>query len=68
VPVVTVKKKDYRLGGAGNVALNIQSLGAKPVLCSLIGNDEEGKKLLQCLDDKGISKAGIASARIDPQR
>jgi len=43
-----------RLGGAGNVALNIQSLGAKPVLCSLIGNDEEGKKLLQCLDDKGI--------------
>ena len=50
VPVVSVKKKDYRLGGAGNVALNVQSLGAKPVLCSLIGNDDEGKKLLQCLD------------------
>jgi rfaE bifunctional protein kinase chain/domain len=59
VPIVTVKKKDYRLGGAGNVALNIQSLGARPLLCSLIGNDDEGKKLLQCLDDKGISKEGI---------
>ena len=66
VPVVTVKKKDYRLGGAGNVALNVQSLGAKPVLCSLIGNDDEGKKLLQCLDDKGISKEGIAISQDRP--
>ncbi len=66
VPVVTVKKKDFRLGGAGNVALNVQSLGAKPVLCSLIGNDDEGKKLLQCLDDKGISKEGIAISQDRP--
>ena len=53
VPVVTVRKKDFRLGGAGNVALNVQSLGAKPILCALIGNDDDGKKLLQGLDDKG---------------
>src|SRR5258706_12448386 len=66
VPVVTVKKKDYRLGGAGNVALNVQSLGAKPILCSLIGNDEDGKKLMQCLDDKGISKEGIAISHDRP--
>ena len=66
VPVVSVKKKDYRLGGAGNVALNVQSLGAKPVLCSLIGNDDEGKKLLQCLDDKGISKEGIVISQNRP--
>ena len=46
VPIVNVKKKDFRLGGAANVALNIASLGAKPILCALIGNDEEGKKLL----------------------
>src|SRR5882672_2585247 len=59
VPVVRVKKKDFRLGGAGNVALNIQSLGAKPILCALIGNDDDGKKLLQCLTDNGISKEGI---------
>src|SRR5450432_2691630 len=59
VPVVTMRKKDFRLGGAGNVALNIQSLGAKPILCSLIGNDDNGKKLLKQLENKGLSSEGI---------
>ncbi len=62
VPIVTVKKKDFRLGGAGNVALNVQSLGAKPILCALIGDDENGKKLLRSLADKGISNEGIISS------
>ena len=66
VPVVTVRKKDFRLGGAGNVALNVQSLGAKPILCALIGNDDDGKKLLQGLDDKGISKEGIVVSQDRP--
>lgn len=59
VPIVTVKKKDFRLGGAANVALNVASLGAKPILCALIGDDEDGKKLIQRLDDGKISKDGI---------
>jgi D-glycero-beta-D-manno-heptose-7-phosphate kinase len=59
VPIVTVKKKDFRLGGAANVALNVASLGAKPILCALIGDDEDGKKLMQRLDDGKISKDGI---------
>jgi rfaE bifunctional protein kinase chain/domain len=59
VPIVTVKKKDFRLGGAANVALNVASLGAKPILCALIGDDEDGKKLIQRLDDSKISKDGI---------
>src|ERR1700704_6122946 len=66
VPVVSVRKKDFRLGGAGNVALNIQSLGATPILCSLIGNDDDGKKLLQCLDDRGISRSGIVISQDRP--
>ncbi len=66
VPVVTVNKKDFRLGGAGNVALNIQSLGARPILCSLIGNDDDGRKLLQRLDDKGLSKEGIVISQERP--
>jgi len=37
VPVVDIEKRENRLGGAANVALNIQSLGAKPVLFSAIG-------------------------------
>ena len=50
VPVIEVKKHEKRLGGAANVALNIQSLGANPILCSVIGNDNNGvifKKLLK---------------------
>lgn len=46
VPVVTVTKKETRPGGAANVALNIQSLGATPLLCSVIGDDDSGKQFL----------------------
>ncbi|MBN8674218.1 MAG: carbohydrate kinase [Chitinophagales bacterium] len=41
VPVVTIKKKDFRIGGAGNVALNACSLGAKVTVLSVTGRDEE---------------------------
>ncbi|MBK5284583.1 MAG: D-glycero-beta-D-manno-heptose-7-phosphate kinase, partial [Bacteroidia bacterium] len=44
VPIVTVTKKEIRPGGAANVALNIFSLGATPLLCSVIGNDDSGKQ------------------------
>ncbi|HLG34083.1 MAG TPA: bifunctional ADP-heptose synthase [Bacteroidia bacterium] len=49
VPVVTVTKKEIRPGGAANVALNIRSLGATPLLCSVIGNDEAGKQFSKML-------------------
>ena len=40
VPVIVeIQKHETRLGGSANVALNIQSLGANPILCSVIGND-----------------------------
>ncbi len=42
VPIVAVNKKDYRLGGAGNVALNTVALGAQTNLFSVIGNDDDG--------------------------
>jgi rfaE bifunctional protein kinase chain/domain len=45
VPVVTLQKKDYRVGGAGNVALNLQSLGAKAFVLSVMGDDEDAVKL-----------------------
>lgn len=66
VPIINVHKKDFRLGGAANVALNILALGAKPILCALIGEDEDGKKLIQRLDDKNISKEGIVTSRHRP--
>lgn len=66
VPVINVKKKDFRLGGAANVALNIKSLGATPILCALIGNDDDGKKLMQRLDDQEMTKDGIAVSNERP--
>jgi D-glycero-beta-D-manno-heptose-7-phosphate kinase len=62
VPIVRVKKKDVRLGGAANVALNVKALGATPIVCALIGNDDEGKKLLQCLQERQISAEGIVAS------
>ena len=59
VPIINVRKRDFRLGGAANVALNLQALGAKPILCALIGNDDAGKKLQDCLDAQAISRDGL---------
>ncbi len=59
VPVVAVNQKDYRLGGAANVALNLVALGAKPILCSVVGSDLEGNDLLQLLEKANISCSGI---------
>lgn len=55
VPVVALKKKEYRMGGAANVALNVKSLGAKVSIFSLIGNDEDGQTLEKLFKDQRIS-------------
>ncbi|MBC7902567.1 MAG: carbohydrate kinase [Gemmatimonadaceae bacterium] len=54
VPVVTLDKKELRIGGAGNVALNLISLGAPTAVFSVIGEDETGKELDRMLADSGI--------------
>lgn len=66
VPIVRVKKRDARLGGAANVALNIKALGATPIICSLIGKDDDGNRLLQCFNAKGISTEGMISSEYRP--
>jgi len=63
VPVVQVTKKENRLGGAANVALNVQSLGAKPFICAVIGDDPEGIDLMSLMDSAGLSKEGILKVR-----
>jgi len=62
VPVVALKKRESRLGGAANVALNIQSLGATPVLCSVIGSDDKGRQFLELLQKSGMPSDGIISS------
>jgi len=62
VPIVSINKKDNRLGGAANVALNIKALGATPILCSVIGNDNAGNKLTNLLKKENLSAEGIINS------
>lgn len=55
VPILNLQESHSRPGGAANVALNIKSLGAKPILFSVIGQDSAGKKLSDLLQDADIS-------------
>lgn len=66
VPILNVKEREYRLGGAGNVAKNIRSLGAIPIMCSVIGNDENAIILRSLLTKKNkiSDKYVINSERI----
>lgn len=63
VPIVAVHKKEKRLGGAANVALNIQAMGANPILCSVIGIDLEGQMFLDLLKQQKLSQKGILKSR-----
>jgi rfaE bifunctional protein kinase chain/domain len=62
VPVVSVNKRENRLGGAANVALNIKSLGATAYLCSVVGKDQKGREFLEMLDNENISRQGIVES------
>ena len=59
VPVVAVTKKEQRIGGAGNVALNACALGSEVVLISILGNDDEGKQLKEILNNNNIDTSFI---------
>lgn len=59
VPVISVVKRENRLGGAGNVSLNIKALGATPYLFSVIGDDEKGKKFKKLLKEQELQVDGI---------
>lgn len=59
VPIVSVTKKERRPGGAANVAFNLNSLGATPIICAVRGNDMEGEWLKKFFDDAGLSSDGL---------
>ncbi len=54
VPVVAVENREYRLGGAANVALNITSLGAHASIISVTGSDEDAGILKRMLEEKAV--------------
>src|SRR5215211_6737292 len=45
VPIVSLQKKEQRIGGAGNVALNIQSLRAQAFVITVTGDDDDARQL-----------------------
>src|SRR5574340_1022305 len=59
VPVVEVTSESLMLGGSANVVNNIHSLGGKSFITGVIGADEDGKKLVGLLREKGIPVEGI---------
>lgn len=59
VPIISLEKKDNRIGGAGNVALNLKHLGASPIIASVIGKDSEGTILKELFVKRGISTEGL---------
>lgn len=62
VPIVAVSKREERIGGAGNVALNIQALGASVSVISVIGNDAEAGLLKGLLNDNHINTDHLVSS------
>ncbi|MFN4286344.1 MAG: bifunctional heptose 7-phosphate kinase/heptose 1-phosphate adenyltransferase [Lacibacter sp.] len=62
VPVVALDRKEYRVGGAANVALNIAALGAPVSLLSVVGDDEDGRILTQLLQQHGIQTGFLRSS------
>lgn len=59
VPILDVNKKEHRLGGAANVALNIKGLGAEPILCSVIGKDQGARNIQDLMRKQGLSTDGV---------
>ncbi|HEY3378393.1 MAG TPA: D-glycero-beta-D-manno-heptose-7-phosphate kinase [Armatimonadota bacterium] len=49
IPVVVTRRREYRAGGAGNVALNIAALGGTPLLCGVVGADVPATQLADML-------------------
>lgn len=54
VPVVRITREEERLGGAANVALNVQTLGAQATLVTVVGDDEPAKRLRELLARHGV--------------
>jgi len=59
VQVVDVVREELRLGGAGNVVNNLVALGAQVAVCSVIGEDGNGRALLQDFENRNVAVDAI---------
>ncbi|HNY13384.1 MAG TPA: D-glycero-beta-D-manno-heptose-7-phosphate kinase [Candidatus Wallbacteria bacterium] len=61
VPVVEVSKREFRPGGAANVAKNVMSLGGSVSLCGIIGCDGIGRLACEEFEKLGIDSRAVFS-------
>jgi len=61
VQIVEVKRKELRLGGAGNVINNLLTLNCQVDVVSVVGDDDDGQFLLRRLAERGVHKHGVFS-------
>jgi len=54
IPVLRVGKQEHRLGGAGSVASMLATLGARPVLAAVTGDDQEAQTIRDLLAEAGV--------------
>jgi rfaE bifunctional protein kinase chain/domain len=66
VPIVSIDKRESRLGGAANVALNCKALGAKVTLASVIGNDAAGTTLVELAHAAGVDTTLLIPSALRP--
>lgn len=66
VPVVLIKSEQQRAGGAANVAANLALLGIQTRMIGLIGNDNEGQRLLAAMSEYGIDTQSMISTAARP--
>ena len=64
IPVVRIKDRTNRLGGAGNVAANLAGLGCSVSLVGLLGKDAAGESFGQLLSERGIANASLYSQNL----
>ena len=59
IPIMKVKKEDHRLGGAGNVVMNLTTLGAEVSVCGVTGKDETGDIINKLLAENEVDCSGV---------
>jgi D-beta-D-heptose 7-phosphate kinase/D-beta-D-heptose 1-phosphate adenosyltransferase len=66
VPVVAVNDHSFTLGGAGNVAANLRAVGARVAFAASVGDDAEGRRLVELLDLIGVDRSAVVACSDRP--
>ena len=65
-PVFAVKRNEVAIGGAGNVARNVASLGARCIFVGLVGDDEAGRDVIARLQADPLIEPSLVVDRTRP--